>query len=426
MSEIHANSDAKQVRARIKNISPSTFIISLALIGSLGFVVGVRSKEIAATVSPIFGVKMSAQSIDLSSVEDTYRNLEANYDGDLDEQALIDGASRGLVEAAGDRYTVFMDRKESERFEKEMSGEVSGIGAQIGTRSGEPTIVRVLDDAPAKKAGLQANDTILAVNDESMKGASSEDAAKKIRGDAGTSVKLVVRRGVDTREFTIVRAKVNDKSVRSEVRDGIGLLTISRFDTDTAQLASAAAEEFKRQGVRGVVLDLRDNGGGYLDSSCDVSAIWLDNKVVAVEKSMSNTVEGIRPSEKCANEGSTDKMSNKIKTTSAGAVLAGVKTIVLVNGSSASASEIVAGALQEHGAASLVGEKTFGKGTVQKLIPLSGGRQLKVTVAKWYTPKGVNITKEGIAPDTKVQLTSEDADAGRDPQLDAAFGLIKQ
>lgn len=404
MSEIHANSDAKQVRARIKNISPSTFIISLALVASLGFVAGTRNKEIFAALSPIFGIKMSAQSIDLSSVQDTFRHLKANYDGELDEQALIDGASRGLVEAAGDRYTVFMDRKEAEQFEKEMTGEVSGIGAQIGTRGGQPTIVRVLDDAPAKKSGLQANDTILAVNDETMKDATSEDTAKKIRGEAGTSVKIHIRRGEEVKEFTIVRAKVNDKSVRWEVRDGIGLLTISRFDSDTAELARTAAEDFKRQGVRSVILDLRDNGGGYLDAARDVSGIWLNNQVVVVEKSGGKTIDTI----KTANT----------------AVLENVKTVVLVNGGSASASEIVAGALQEHGAATLVGERTFGKGTVQKLIPLSGGRQLKVTVAKWYTPKGINITKDGIAPDTEVQLTSEDVDAGKDPQFDAALNLV--
>lgn len=406
MSEVQASSEANESRARKKHISPTTFIISLALVASLGFVAGTRNKEIFAALSPVFGVKMSVQGIDLSTVEDTYRHLQANYDGELDEQALIDGASRGLVEAAGDRYTVFMDRKEAEQFEKEMTGEISGIGAQIGTRGGQPTIVRVLDDAPAKKSGLQANDTILAVNDETVKDATSEDTAKKIRGEAGTSVKIHIRRGEEVKEFTIVRAKVNDKSVRWEMRDGIGLLTISRFDSDTAELARTAAEDFKRQGVRSVILDLRDNGGGYLDAARDVSGIWLNNQVVVVEKSGGKTIDTI----KTANT----------------AVLKNVKTVVLVNGGSASASEIVAGALQEHGAATLVGERTFGKGTVQKLIPLSGGRQLKVTVAKWYTPKGINITKDGIAPDIEVQLTSEDADAGRDPQLEAAFDRAKQ
>ena len=388
-----------------KGISKGTYFFSVVLILIVGFIAGTRSDELFASIAPVFGIKTSSDTLDLKSVQDTYRQLKANYDGSLDTGALVDGASRGLVAAAGDRYTVFMDKKESAEFEKELSGEVSGIGAEIGVRSGEPKILRVIPEAPAEKAGVQAGDQIIGINDESAKGMTAEDAAKSIRGDEGTSVKLTLKRGDETKEFTITRAKVSDPSVRSSVQNGVGILTISRFDGETGTLARQAAEDFKKQNVRGVVLDLRDNGGGYLEAAKDVAGIWLNNKVVVTEKSGGKVTDTIN---------------------SAGSpVLEGVKTVVLVNGGSASASEIVAGALQDHKAATLVGEKTFGKGTVQKLVPLADGRQLKVTVARWYTPGGKNITKEGISPDTKVQLTSSDSDAGKDPQLEAALGTIQ-
>jgi len=408
VSEINTESTPAIVSAKPKgkNVSKTTFLYSLVFVMIVAFIAGTRSNQLIAAVAPVFGVKASAETLDFNEVQNTYRQLKANYDGALDTQTLIDGASRGLVAAAGDRYTVFMDKKETQEFEKELSGEVSGVGAEIGVRSGEPTILRVITDAPAQKAGLEAGDTVVAVNDEVMKGATADVVAQKIRGDEGTSVKVSIKRGQDIKDFTITRAKISDPSVRSRVQDGIGILTISRFDSDTGALARKAAQGFVSQGVRGVILDLRDNGGGYLDAARDVSGIWLKDQLVVTEKS-------------------GDKVTDTYKSDS-NPVLAGVKTVILVNGGSASASEIVAGALQDHKTATLLGEKTFGKGTVQKLVPFQNGTQLKVTVARWYTPNGKNITKEGIAPDTKVQLTAADMDAGKDPQLDAALQQMAQ
>ena len=237
-----------------------------------------------------------------------------------------------------------------------------------------------------------------------MRDADAETAAKNIRGDEGTSVKIVVRRGADIKDFTITRAKVSDVSVRSRIENGIGIMTITRFDIDTGDLTRRAAEQFKTANVRGVVLDIRDNGGGYLDAGRDVAGLWVKDKVIVSEKTGGKTTDEVK--------------------STADPILAGIKTVVLVNGSSASASEIVAGALQDYSVAKLVGEKTFGKGTVQKMIELSDGRLLKVTIARWYTPKGKNITKEGITPDTKVEMTSANVNEGKDPQLDAALGMF--
>ena len=188
--------------------------------------------------------------------------------------------------------------------------------------------------------------------------------------------------------------------MRSEVKDGIGTLTITRFDRDTADKAREIALQFKQQNVKAVIVDLRDNGGGYANAGRDVAGLWLKNKVIFTE-----------------HEG--DKVT-ATERSGADAPFEGMKTIVLVNGGSASASEIVAGALQEYGAATLLGEKTFGKGSVQQVVNLPGGRTLKVTIAKWYTPKGKNITKEGITPDKTVGMLTAEIDAGRDPQMDAA------
>ena len=394
------HTDGQAHRPRKSTVSKNTFILSMAFVALVAFVAGTRSTQLYASVAPLFGIKASADTLDMQLVQRTFQELKANYDGTLDTNKLIDGAARGMVAAAGDRYTVFMDKTEAEDFAKQLSGEVSGIGCEIGVRSNQPTIIRVLTDSPAEQAGVKANDVIVAVNGESVVGADSATVAEKIRGEAGTSVKVKVARGEEAQEFTITRAKISDPSVRWSVKDGVGTMVISRFDQDTGELARKAATEFKSQGVKGVILDLRDDGGGYLDAARDVAGIWLDNKVVVTEK--------------------TDgKVTDTVSSTSS-PVLAGVKTIVLVNGGSASASEIVAGALQDYKVATLVGEKTFGKGSVQKLIDLPDGRELKVTIAKWYTPNGKNITKEGITPDQKVQLTSDDMNAGRDPQADAA------
>jgi carboxyl-terminal processing protease len=382
-------------------ISKNVFFFTIAIVAVVGFIAGTRSNEILAAVGPVLGFKVSADTLDLEAVQKTFQNLKANYDGTLDEQKLIDGASRGLVAAAGDQYTVFMDAKESAAFNDDLSGNIGGgVGAEIGTRSGKPTVLRVLAGNPAEKAGMLAGDVITAVNDESASSWTASETADKIRGDVGTTVKVAVKRGDDAKEFTLTRATVNNPSVQSSVENGVGRLTITRFDDETGNLARKAAQSFKQQNVKSVILDLRDNGGGYLTAAQDVAGLWLDDQVVVSERTGGKVTEELK--------------------SGSDTVLAGIPTVVLVNGSSASASEIVAGALQDHKAATLIGEKTFGKGTVQKVIDLGAGTTLKVTIARWYTPNGKNITKEGITPDQKVGMTAADVDAGKDPQLEAA------
>ena len=392
-------------KPRQRKVSQGVFLASLVLAIIVSFAAGTRSEEIYQIAAPIFGIKVAKQPLDTEVMKEAYRQLAANYDGDLDANKLSDGAARGMVKAVGDDYTTFLDKEEAAEFNKSLNGEVSGIGAEIGVRNLQPTVLRVLDDSPAKKAGLKTGDIFVAVNGTSVAGETASGVADKVTGEAGTTVKLTMRRGSESLDFSITRAQISDPSVRWSVSDDVGVLTISRFDDNTGSLARKAAKEFIDKGVKSVIVDLRNNGGGYLTAAQEVASLWLDSgKTVVTEISRGQVTETVKAS--------------------GNPTLKGKKTIVLVNGSSASASEIVAGALKDYQAATLVGEKTFGKGTVQKVINLSDDRILKVTVARWYTPQDRNITKEGIQPNQTVKMSSDDNNAGRDPQMARAKELV--
>ncbi len=391
-------------KSRQRKVSQGVFLASLVLAIIVSFAAGTRSEEIYQIAAPIFGIKVAKQPLDTEVMKEAYRQLAANYDGDLDANKLSDGAARGMVKAVGDDYTTFLDKEEAAEFNKSLNGEVSGIGAEIGVRNLQPIVLRVLDDSPAKKAGLKTGDIFVAVNGTSVAGETASGVADKVTGEAGTTVKLTMRRGSESLDFSITRAQISDPSVRWSVSDDVGVLTISRFDDNTGSLARKAAKEFIDKSVKSVIVDLRNNGGGYLTAAQEVASLWLDSgKTVVTEKSRGQVTETVKAS--------------------GNPTLKGKKTIVLVNGSSASASEIVAGALKDYQAATLVGEKTFGKGTVQKVINLSDDRILKVTVARWYTPQDRNITKEGIQPNQTVKMSSDDNNAGRDPQMARAKEL---
>lgn len=344
-----------------------------------------------------------SRNIDYSSVEEVYDLLKQKFDGKLEVSELEAGLKKGLVDAAGDPYTVYLSPEEAQEFSEDLNGTFSGIGAELGKRDGKLLIISPLSGSPAEKVGLRPNDQIISIDDEDATDISIDEAVNKIRGDIGTEVTLgIVRNGNAPKDFKITRAQINVPSVESEILEGnIGYMQLTRFDETTADLAKEAANDFKEKGVNGVVLDIRNNGGGLLSSSVDVAGLWLDNKVVVQEKR-------------------GDKVVSSLKTGS-NPPLAGVPTVVLINGGSASASEILAGALHDHKVATLLGEKTFGKGSVQELLDLSDGGKLKVTVARWFTPNGKNIDKEGISPDQTVKLTDEDFNKDRDPQKDAAL-----
>lgn len=393
-----------KIPLRARTVSLPNVILVVVFVGILSFVGGSRSDELVARLHP--GTTSNPSSIDFSSLNDVYGVLKSKYDGKLDTQALIDGAKHGLVEATGDPYTKYFTAKEAEQFTSDLEGTFQGIGAELGKRNDQLVIISTLDDSPAKKTGLLANDVIVKVNDIDATKWSVEEAVAKIRGEKGTSVKLTVFRGDSLKDFSITRDAITDPSVKSEITaDNIGILRISRFgDSDTVSLSRKAAEQFKAQGVKSVIVDLRGNGGGYINTAQQVASLFFEDKVVVTEKGTTGT--------------ETLRADNN-------APLKGIKTIVLVDGGSASASEIVAGALADHGVATLVGEKTYGKGSAQVIQDISSGGKVKMTVAKWYTPNGKNINKEGITPSVIVGLTADDINANRDPQKDKALELAR-
>lgn len=389
------------------NISKQTFIFSLIIVASIAFILGTRNDDAMANLGNALGFKVPHGEIDLSSVEKTYQQLNANFDGKLNKKALIEGASRGLVEAAGDKHTMYLSSKEAEEFNDALSGEIGGgVGIELTYRHEMPVVARVLPDNPAGRAGLQKDDIILAVNDSSTVDWSLEQTAAKIRGEVGTTVKLQVLRDDEQLDFSVTRAEINNPSVTSEIKDGIGVLSITRFDDNTGEQARRAVEKFKDNKVRGVVVDLRDNGGGYVTAAQSVAGLWFDNKTVVTERVKGKVTETLKSDGK--------------------PLLASTPTVVLINGNSASASEIVAGSLRDYKKATLIGEKTYGKGTMQQMIDLSGGGVLKVTIAHWFTPNGHSLDSNGLKPDIKVELTKDDHQADKDPQMDAAIKYLKR
>lgn len=395
----------QDTKKRSGRISIGVFALSLIL----AFIAGNRLQTIGDYFFAPYtnkGNQALSQNLDFSSVEKTYDILKSKFDGELDNAKLQDGLQKGLVDAAGDPYTVYLSEEDAAEFEGDLNGTFSGIGAELGKRDEKLVVIAPLEGSPAKQAGVRAGDIIAKISGEETTNISVDGAVNKIRGEAGTDITLSLIRGDSPLEVTITRANITVPSVKSEILEGnIGYLQLSRFSDDTAELATKAAQDFKAKNVKGVVLDVRNNGGGLLSSSVDVAGLWLDNKVVVVEKQGGKTTSELR--------------------TGNNPILGGIPTKVLINEGSASASEILAGALSDNEAAELVGAKSFGKGSVQELVDLPGGAKLKVTVARWFTPKGKNIDKEGITPSVKVELKPEDFNQNKDPQKDKAAELLK-
>ena len=391
---------------RGKKVERSTLVLVSVFMLVLGFAGGSRIDDIRNLIAPVFGLK-KVERIDFSNVEKTYQALVSNFDGEIDKQKIIDGASKGLVEAAGDKYTEYMTSKEAEEFNKSLSGDVgTGIGVELEKDGDSVKVVRVLAKNPAESAGILAGDVISKVNGEDVSKENTSEISKKIRGDAGTTVKIGVVRGNEKKEFSVMRAKIENPSVELTKKDGVATLSIYRFDNETGALAKKYAEEIKNEGISKVILDLRGNGGGYVQAAKTVASLWLEkNALIVSEKAGSKTVEEIRATG-----------DNPLK---------GVKTVILLDGSSASASEIVAGALKEHRAAQIVGEKSYGKGSVQTTINMPNDALLKVTIAKWFTPSGKNISNNGISPDIEVKIPQGESYLLNDIQKSKALEILK-
>lgn len=394
-----------KVEWKEKKVSLAGAIVIGAVLAVLGGVIGANWRNWFNGFAPYLGAQTLESSVDWSSLDEVYNKLASSYNGDLSTAEMIEGAKKGLVDSLGDIYTVYMNAEDSSDYYDSLHGNVgAGVGIEMGLRDGYVRVLRTLPDNPARRAGVLAGDIIYQVNGEDVYDWDSTAIANRLRGEAGTEVKLTVVRDGETKEFTLVREVINNVSAYVEYDGSTAIITVVRFDEDTGATVANFANEFAGKGVKKVILDLRNNGGGYVSAAQEMLGLWLDGKTVLVQRS------------KHFGDSVTSSASGK-------AILSDMPTVVLVNGSTASASEIVAGALQDYEKATILGEKTYGKGVMQNLYTLSGNTTLKVTTAEWYTPLDRSINGDGITPDVEVTRSYEDINAMRDPQLDAAKGL---
>ncbi|MFC1622503.1 S41 family peptidase [Patescibacteria group bacterium] len=341
---------------------------------------------------------------------DVWNKIQNKYiDKPVGETSLLYGALSGLVSALDDPYSIFLPPEPAKEFQDDLKGKFEGIGAEIGVRNNLLTIISPLTDSPAEKAGLRAKDRVVEIDGTTTENMSLNQAVSLIRGDKGSTVVLKVYRESDNlfHEIPIVRDTIHVVSVEWEIKqDNIAYIKITNFNSDTNSRFRQAVNEVLLKNPKGIILDLRNNPGGYLDRAVDIASFWLPAGKVVVQEEFA------------------DKQNTQQYLASGKAELKDYMTIVLVNGGSASASEIVAGALRDHGKAKLIGEKTFGKGSVQSLEELAGGSAIKITVARWLTPNGNQIDVVGLEPDEVVELTVEDYQNEKDPQLDKAIELM--
>jgi len=340
---------------------------------------------------------------------ETWKLLHENFvDQPLDDVALMRGAISGMLAATGDKHTTYMNPTEFEQANASMEGEYEGIGAWVDTTGDYVQVISPMKGSPAEAAGLRANDIVIAVNGEDQTGIPGDLVLKKILGPAGEAVTLTIRRGEEKLDFTIVRAKITVPVVDYRMLDNnIAYVALYSFNEQATAQLRAALKDLIAQKPAGLIFDLRDNGGGYLSTAIEVVSEFIPKGVVMYEE---------------YGDGTRDAYSAQ-----RGGRATEIPLVVLVNAGTASASEITAGAIQDLGRGKLVGVKTYGKGSVQNWIPLKtekGG--VRITIARWLTPKGTQISDVGLTPDLIVEMTAEDYAAGKDPQLDAAVQLLLQ
>ena len=373
----------------------------------VGAFIGANWNNLYLQFSPYINLNQKVSTtVKWEELNEVYSQISANYDGSIDKAAMIEGAKKGLTASLGDPYTVYFDAKEAVDFKSSLNGEIkeAGVGIEMMKQGDYVVVTRTLPDNPARKAGVHAGDVIFAINDKEVWDKDTDIIASKLRGKSGEKVKLTVAREKQKLDFELIREKINNVSADVTYQDKTAIISVYRFSEDTGTLVESFAKDFKKKGINKVILDLRNNGGGFVKAARDLLSLWLDGDKILIQKSTTS--------------GQTITYAKRGE-----AVLKDTKTIVLVNNATASASEIVAGALKDYKKATIVGTKTYGKGVVQTMLELSGGALLKVTTAHWYTPDNQTINKTGISPDIEVERTYNDINSGKDPQLDKANTL---
>jgi carboxyl-terminal processing protease len=413
----------------------SLALVVLVIISSV-FAIGYQSGKSSVSATPSINVLNSTEgeptNVDFTPFWRAWGILDDKFAGTTTpDQEKIWGAIKGLTKSFNDPYTVFMPPEESKMFEEEVSGQFQGIGMEVGIKDNILTVVAPLKDTPAERAGIKPGDRIIKINDTITDGFSIDKAIKLIRGNAGTSVTLTLLRDNKAPfDVSITRAFIDLPVVGTQIKnspssggtssttadggtglrkDGAFVIELYSFSANSAQLFRKALQDFIKTGSSKLVIDLRGNPGGYLDAAVDIASWFLPPGSVVVTEKHKDATEQVHRSK------GYDVFSSKP-----------IKIAILINGGSASASEILSGALSDHGIAKLIGTKSFGKGSVQELIKLTPDTSLKVTIAKWLTPNGVSISEKGIKPDYEVKITEDDIKAKKDPQMDKAIEILNQ
>jgi carboxyl-terminal processing protease len=400
-----------------KYLRPVSYVLAslvlVAVIFSAGTYVGYSH---APSIQKVLSITNKEPTVATSANFDTFwkvwniLNEKSIYADKTTDQDRVWGAVKGLASSMGDPYTVFFPPSENKLFNEEIQGSFGGIGAEIGVKDNVLTVVAPLKDTPAWNVGLKTGDKILKIDKTTTNDMSADKAISLIRGPKDTVVTLVVLRPGEnkTREFKITRKNIDIPTIDTELRkDNIFVIKLYSFTANSSNLFGEALKKFQASGSHKLVVDLRGNPGGYLDAAVNIGSWFIDEGKVIVSEDF----------------GAKEK---PVYYRSHGPRLFNdnLEMVVLVDGGSASASEILSGALQQNHVATLIGETTFGKGSVQELVPVTDDTSLKVTVAHWLTPNGTSISLKGLDPDIKVPYTAKDAEAKRDPQMDKAVSVL--
>lgn len=387
-------------------------VIGYFLVAVMAFSLGYFSIELGIKDAEVIdsNENVITSEFDLELFWTVMKTLEAKYfdSEEVDKEALLYGAIAGAVESLDDPYTVYMTPDETNEFLHSLNGELEGIGAELTVEDNLITVITPIKGSPAEKAGVLPGDVIYRIEDEETFDMTLMDAVMKIRGEKGTTVTLtLIREGVDEPiEVSIVRDEIKIDSVHFELNDGIAYLEVSQFNDKTNEQFGQAMSEMLVNKPEGIIVDLRFNGGGFLDIAVELLSYLLPKDTDAVIIKQKD-------------------MPDRVMQTNGNPKILDVPVVVLVNGASASASEIFAGAIQDHGRGVVMGTQTFGKGSVQEVDDFYDGSSLRVTIAKWFTPSDRGINKIGLVPDIVVEISEDDVNAEFDRQRDEAEKYLK-
>lgn len=392
-------------------------VISLIIISGvlgLGIYIGYSHRPEIDKISYLINKNPQTETTaDFSSFWKAWNTLNEKsiYAKNINDQDRVWGSIQGLASSLGDPYTVFFPPKENKSFNEDIMGSFGGIGAEIGVKDGILTVIAPLKDTPAWKSGIKSGDKIMKINKINTNDMTVDQAIDLIRGPENTTVSMTILRTgeKETREFVITRQKIEIPTIDTEIReDGIFIISLYSFSENSDRLFKEAILKFIDSKSKKLILDLRGNPGGYLSSAVNIGSWFIDEGKVILSEDFGDNRKPI------VYRSHGPRVFNE-----------NLSFVVLVDGGSASASEILAGALKEHGIATLVGEKTYGKGSVQELVKITEDTSLKITVANWLTPNGVSISKEGLEPDIKIPITLKDYENKKDPQLEKAVEILK-